>query len=211
MGTEIPAGTSAKGQDAGRETPLFNPSRHSLWDIAAVIAVSLWCNCLIMSAIAAALLFPAMKALNPSLPEYQAIAPDQHWLIAAGQPQQEIFKVVDVITIVCMAVCLAATVARLRRRALPRALGALIAVTLLLGIARSAYVMPHMFDDAGRYWSAARAGDMATATPLRERFDKWHTPASRLLSAEAIAALATFVALLATGLPHRRSESEGVA
>jgi len=211
MGTEIPAAAPARLAGAGREKALFKPSRHSLWDIATVVAVSVWCNCLIMSAIAAALLFPAMRALNPSLPEYQSVAADQHWLIAAGQPQQEIFKVVNVITIACMAMCLAGTVVRLRRQALPRALGALIAVTLLLGIVRSAYVMPHMFADAGRYWSAARAGDMATAAPLRERFDRWHTPASRLLSAEAIAALATFVSLLATGLPHRRSDNEGRA
>lgn len=157
-----------------------------------IIALAVWLGALVMGGVVAALVFPAMRALDPQLPEYAGYS-GPHWRIAAGQFAARVFRASDVMQYVCAAVLLVALAGmwwfrpRDARAPWGRTALALVAWTLL---GYHAFVLsPRMQPSMLRYWAAAKAGDIESAQMFQEAFESDHPAASRLLTATAVTVL----------------------
>lgn len=157
---------------------------------------------ILATGVTAAIAFPAMRELAPTLPGYAAV--EDHWLIAAGSIMAQVFRVTAIMLAIAFAgavVTLFVLIARAgagRNRAavLLRSLVLLAAVAVFTHYA--AVLMPRMnrtFDD---FLNAARTGDSEQAVSLRASFDSDHPASRRDLS--TLFALTT-VAWLLTGWP----------
>ncbi|MGQ0628913.1 MAG: hypothetical protein ACT4PL_12535 [Phycisphaerales bacterium] len=60
-------------------------------------ALGLWFGSLIMSGVAAAVLFPTLKRLDPTLGAYPKYT-GSHWLLAAGHVAEIVFYISDIIS-----------------------------------------------------------------------------------------------------------------
>lgn len=159
---------------------------------------------LAMTSLFAAVVFPLMRDLDPSLPAYAAYD-GPHWSLAAGILAERLFEIGFIVVGGALAVCfgalLALWVGRRSGRA-PIARLALWTVTASVFTAQIAVLQPRMNDAASDYREAAAAGANETVTEARERFSALHPSASRLMGGATIAALALFATTAAaTGRP----------
>jgi len=161
-------------------------------------ALGVWAGAVAMTAVVAAVIFPEMMALDPSLPEFSAY-PGEHGIIAAGWVMARVFLALDWIQLVCGALAGATVLAiavgdgvRLRwtRVALTLAACGVLAWYLLAG------AQP-MGADLASFYRHAQAGEVETADQFRDAFDARHPTASRGLGSIGVLAL---VALVAGGL-----------
>ena len=192
-------------------------------------ALALWLGARACAGATAAIIFPAMRELNPSLPAYGAYT-GEHWKLAAGFAQARVFAVTDIVQFVAGMVAvgsLLALVIRCRaaiwpqdgdtgasagaatRAGLSRALTAVRAVALVVAIACFGYYLvgltPGMTSDLRAYWSAAMAGDNERALALRAAFEARHPTASALLQATLGAVLVALVAGIASAFRGRHA------
>jgi hypothetical protein len=172
-----------------------------------IASLSLWLGALVMSGATAAIIFPTMKGLNPSLP---GITLDQteHWLFAAGRVANRVFELAAIFEVACAVVAVSTFVGLLSRRVGPMTRTAAIARVLTLAAACGvlAYnvgvLAPRMRQNLDAYWSAAQSGDAAAAHTSRSAFDADHPVASRTLG---IMAGCVFAALVTAGLTLGRA------
>jgi hypothetical protein len=150
-----------------------------------------------MTGVFAAVVFPAMKGLNPSLPEYAAYS-GAHWSLAAGILAERVFGIGFAIAGASLALCVASVVGlglwRPAGGRPPVGRAGLLLLTLALFLAHATWLQPRMDAAVGEYRSAAIAGDSESAARAKQRFDGMHPFASRLLAGSALSALALLVA-----------------
>ncbi|MFG0275707.1 MAG: hypothetical protein ACF8QF_11680 [Phycisphaerales bacterium] len=167
-------------------------------ETAHILALGVWLGALVMTGATAAIAFPTMRDLDPSLPAFAAY-PEDHCTIAAGMVMARVFFVCDTVQLVGAMVAsvtligLFATGAVSRRRAahvIRAAILAALAVSLLQYLIFPAREMAQHLD---AFWTAARAGDIATADAERAAFDRLHPGASLRLSLHAIGIVAALV------------------
>lgn len=165
-------------------------------------AMALWLGCLVMTAVSAAILFPTMKSLGPTVAAYAAYDGPHH-VIVAGHAAEKIFVACDLIQFVCAvlavvsASCTAlffgplgsARATMLRSLFLAAALSALAFHLLVLA--------PRMNTALRGYWAAAQAGKNEQAATLRDAFNQDH-PTSRTVMAITAAAVAAGLAMALT-------------
>lgn len=162
-------------------------------------ALGMWLGALVVTGASAAMLFPAMKGLNPELPAFAGYT-GPHWLIAGGQVVQRLFLALDVAQFVAMLLSLGTFAVSAMWLGLPlRRSSTVVRVALLLALVgilsyRLGFFEPEMQDLLRRYWGAAAAGDNETALRLKAQFDAGHPVQSRLLGATAALVLASLVA-----------------
>ncbi len=164
-------------------------------------SLGVWAGVLGGAGIAAAVAFPTVRDLAPSLPAYEAYA-GEHWMLAAGMVASRVFVISDVVQFVCtfgaiigfgLAVAFGGYLKGDRRSWL------LFFRALFLGLAfiSVAYhlliLMPSMQHDLRQYWDAALAGETETAERFRQAFADRHPDASRSLGLTALAALTTLL------------------
>jgi hypothetical protein len=179
--------------------------------------VSLWLGSLIVAGAAAAIIFPTMKRLKPSLPDYASYS-GEHWSLAGGQIAARIFWLADVIQVACLVIAGLSFGAAIVWFGTPMRsrLTMLRATLLLLALAVAGYRLgllePGLTDALRGYWAAALAGDNEAAARLKQVFDDAHPMQTRLMSGTA----ALLVCLIAGGIgsivrePGReRGELEG--
>lgn len=179
------------------------------------IALALWLGCVATSGLAAAIIFPTMKSLDPRLGEYASYTGD-HWMLAAGHVAARIFAATDLAQVVGAAVagitaaCMVASRQADPRRAWSRAwLGCLVISGALL-VVQVAWLRPTMDADLHRYWDHARAGDNAAAEGARAAFSRRHPTASNLMAGTAVcvlAALGLVVPACAPSVQARRADA----
>ncbi|MEM8758026.1 MAG: hypothetical protein AAGF47_09625 [Planctomycetota bacterium] len=192
----------------------MTPLRRML-ETVHVTAAGLWCGATAMTGAAAAIIFPKVRDLDPTLATY----PDytgEHWRLAAGQVAARLFTVGDAVGFVCAMlagvslVLVAAGRDAWRTRAITltrltvfsAALG-LIAYNLLVLGAR-------MNTNLGAYWRAAAAGENEAAAAAQQAFMADHGPASAVLVAMTLATLAlTITGTLGATATPRDDESAG--
>lgn len=154
-------------------------------EIAHVACLSMWAGSLAMTAVTAAIAFPTMKELNPSLPAFAAY-PEDHWVIAAGQIMERVFTASDFVQLALAALACALFVPIGLSRRLSRGLlaaRAVVLVALLVSLLEYTFVMrPQMTSDLMAFWAAAKTGDMEAANTARAAFDEAHPLASARLS-----------------------------
>lgn len=155
------------------------------------MALGVWMGALVMTAIAAAIVFPAMRELAPMLSGYPG-ATEDHWLIVAGHLAAPLFAILGWTQLACLATAGAALILIMLAAPGVRtgALGRIRLIVLALLAALAGYyagsLEPRMAHELEAYWSAARAGLVDDANLHRERFNEDHPMASRVLGATAV-------------------------
>jgi hypothetical protein len=161
-----------------------------------VSALGVWLGVLIMTAATAAIIFPAMRELAPTLPNYQGYA-GPHWRLAAGQVQARVFSAAELVELICFGIAvvtLAAGWGRQRRGAATAARVATMVVLLASLTYRSFIMNPAMTVPLLEYWKAAQAGDNDRAAASLDAFQEFHGLATGLLALDAVAVLTALLA-----------------
>lgn len=178
-------------------------------EAAHAAALGVWVGALVMTGAAAAVAFPTMRAMSPSLPEF-ASYPEDHWMIAAGRVMARVFFISDMAQLICAslaALSLAALWASgsISRRRAAQVIRAALLAALLLSLAQYLlFPARQMAQDLHSFWTAAAAGDIEQADEHRAAFDSMHGAASMRLALHSVGALATLlVGAWAAATPER--------
>lgn len=170
----------------------------AILETAHVTALGVWAGAVVMSGATAAVIFPQMRELDPTLEAFAA-TPGEHWVIAAGWVMARVFWVMDAVQLGCAGVAALTLIALVWMRGVFGIRFVLLRV-LLVGAAVAtllwylmAVAQPMSTDLAG-YWEAAKAGEAERAATLRASFDARHPVASRALGALGVLALVSAVA-----------------
>lgn len=164
-----------------------------LFETVHLAALGVWVGALGMTAATAAVLFPEMRDLDPSLGAFGAY-PGEHWVLAAGRVMARVFSVLDSVQIGCAALAaltaFALFVSRANRRWLRLVLT--LAPTAVLVWYLLMVALP-MHADLTGYWDAARGGELELASGFRAAFDARHPVASRAMGLTLALALVALV------------------
>jgi uncharacterized membrane protein len=164
-----------------------------------------------MTGVVAAVVFPTMRTLGPSLPEYAAYG-GPHWSLAAGVVAEKVFVVGFAAAGVALVLALVsgAGVAFTRgRRGWPVARLALLLLTAGIFLTHVAWLRPRMDAAAEEYRVAAAAGRAEGAAEAKSHFDGMHPIASKLIGAVTLSSLALFVASAWSSSASGRGRSGG--
>ena len=162
-------------------------------------ALGLWLGSLISTAASAAMLFPTIHRLEPSLPGYAGYT-GPHWLIAGGHIVSRMFLALDVAQFASLLVAGVMLVASLLWFGLSvRRTSTFVRVALLLALVgvmsyRLGFLEPELAQTLKSYWAAAAAADNEAALRLKETYVKSHPVQSRMLVITAALVLASLVA-----------------
>lgn len=173
-------------------TPALGSGRR-LCEVAHATAVAVWFAAVTGAALNAAVIFPKMKQLEPTLAGYPNYT-GEHWRLAAGQVAAQGFLVADAVQLVA-AVAAVASLLGLFMLGLPlrrlstgvRAAG-VGGAALLLGYHFFVFA-PSMNRPLRGYWEAAALGENERAATLAAQFAAMHPTASLLLSLIALCTL----------------------
>lgn len=173
-------------------------------DTLHAAAAGIWIGGVGMVGTLAAIAFPTIKKLNPTVPEFAAVG--DHWKIAAGSVANKMFVVADSVSLVCCLVCLATLGLGLSirvKRGREHARSALwifrtLAMTVAAGcLAYQLFILgPRMSENVHVFWDAARAGEVAKANAAQAAFDADHPIASNIIVSMFAAAWALLVGAL---------------
>ncbi len=193
-------------------------SRLASWlDLFHVLALAIWLAGLLSAGLSAALIFPQMKSLHPSLPDFAQYS-GEHWKIAGGMVANRIFLIVDSIQLPCALIALVtlglsllaankAPIGSPERRP-PLAGARILLLTLACGLlAYQLFILsPRMAINLNNFWTAAKEGNQAIADAAQAAFDADHPIASNVLTSTAAAVLLLLVAAI-FGLAKRKNAS----
>lgn len=164
---------------------------------ALVVLLAAWLGALLMVGASAALAFPIMKRLDPTLPGMQGM--DEHWKIAAGSLFFPLFEIAAVGGL--GAAVVAALLAIAGRRALAPSWRALMPIAAMV-IAIVAAVVALIQMDMGSNWrvmrAAIKAADWPRAAEARVRFNDRHPAARLALMGHALALAGGLAAAMLT-------------
>ncbi|MBC7834291.1 MAG: hypothetical protein H7Y88_04220 [Phycisphaerales bacterium] len=158
-----------------------------LLETVHIVMMGIWLGGLLAATAVAAIIFPAMKQLEPALPGYAAYTGD-HSKLAAGHVGAKLFLAVDLLQLVCAVAGGAALGVLVLGKSLERRAAttvrlvafALAAALLTFGLA---IFTPSMTRPMREYWAAAERGDNEVALAHRAKFAPRHTTAAGLLFA----------------------------
>lgn len=178
--------------------------------------LGIWAGAIAATGLAAAVAFPIMKRLDPSLPGFAGY-PEDHWRIAAGQVMNPVFQGVATFGVLAGVVALLAlviVVVRVRPRVrcglvwvrVLATSGALICVSI-----STALVQRPMQTELAKFIDSARAGDVSAADGHREAFDRFHPVASNLMKLNLVLVVVAFGAGVWNVARPDGSESTGAA
>jgi hypothetical protein len=148
--------------------------------------LGLWFGSLVMTGIAAAIIFPTVKHLQPQVPAYASYR-GEHWLLLAGKVAERIFTAADIVQFVCACVAVGAFLVMAAKtpegwRTPERALRVTLLVAALTTLAYQILVLgPRMHLNLTEFWNAAGAGQQANADRFQAAFDADHPTASTVL------------------------------
>ncbi len=175
-------------------------------------SLGVWLGALGMTGGVAAVVFPTMESLDPSLPAYAAYD-GPHWSLAAGALMARVFTISDIVALVAASAALVTFALRAAGGFhLGRVATALRAAALLAAIGLLSWwlflLAPEMDSQLKAYWAAAEAGRNEIAETHRSAFAEAHPLASNIFKAES----AAVAVALATGLwaVARQSASPGI-
>lgn len=173
---------------------------------AASLAV--WLSALVGAGLAAAVVFPVMRDLDPRLPGYASYT-GEHWMIAAGHVGRRVFSIADRAQLVVSAVAVVSLAVATR---LGLSGGVWLAIRwIAVGVAASLAVYnglvlaPAMDQDLTTYWAAAREGDGAKAAQYKAAFSAAHPHASMVLQVGAASVLVGVISAAASRGSRRPS------
>lgn len=157
-------------------------------------ALGVWCGVVAGAGIAAAIIFPTVRDMDPTLGAYPDYTGD-HASLAAGRLAGRIFLVSDTVQFVCGFLVLASLIAMLLTGyALRTPLRVVRSVLTLATLGLLSYhltlLMPEMAGHLSAYWDAAAQGRTDTAEEARRAFMSMHGHAAGVLQGLTLATLA---------------------
>lgn len=168
-----------------------------------------------MAGAGAAIAFPTMKAIEPTLGAYPLYS-EPHWRLAAGHVAAKLFFVSDVVQLVCAPVAGLALVLLVLGRLVPwpsRLMAArLVVFTLLMAILSYRFFLlaPRMDRELALYRAAAQAGEMEPAAAHLAAFNADHPTASNVMVATfGLGAAAMALGIAGSVVSARSSEGKG--
>lgn len=150
------------------------------------LMLALWLGSLVFTGAIAAMLFPMMRDVDLSLPQYAAYG-GSHSILLAGRIMAAIFFMQDVVELAAVAVLAVLLILQFSTFRMPlrrpaNVVRVLAAAVLMLLVSYDTFVLaPRMNDNLGEFWRAAQAGEAAEAQRARDAFDADHPAASRLM------------------------------
>lgn len=150
-------------------------------------AMGVWVGTLGMAGASAAIIFPTMRALDPTLGAYPLYT-EPHWRLAAGHIAAKLFFASDLVQLVCAPLAGLALVLMVLRKIVPwpsRMMAArLLVLTMLMAVLsyRFFVLAPRMDRDLALYRGAAAAGEMEPAAQHLAAFNADHPMASRIMT-----------------------------
>lgn len=176
-------------------------------------SLGIWLGFVLASGTAAAILFPTIKSLNPSLPGFQTY-PRDHWLIAGGHVGQKIFMAVDIAQFTFALLAGLTFAALIGFLGLPKKRPATIIRACGLGFALAfaagqvIILGPRMHHLMRNFWAAAQEGNITSADLFRAQFEQSHPIGSALLYGSCISVFVTLIAgLWSVSMPLASDDS----
>lgn len=196
-------GSARRDLSSGVKRPLA----YRIGETLHLTALALWSGALFGAGVAAAVAFPTMRSLEPTLGVYPAYTGD-HWMLGAGRVAARVFLIADGVQLVAalaavVGFALAAFAGPRRRSWTQFFRAALLGAALLLAAWHLLIQGPRMDGDLRAYWNAAAGGDNEAALRHQEAFSAQHPGASRTMGATFAATLAGLT-LGAWSLAERR-------
>tara|TARA_R110002073_G_scaffold1715_3_gene12253 strand:- start:3757 stop:4350 length:594 start_codon:yes stop_codon:yes gene_type:complete len=175
----------------------FSRTTCRIAQIIHLVALSIWLGSVAMSGVVAAIVFPLMRKLEPTLalyPDYQG----DHAMLAGGRVASSVFFAVDLIQFVCASLALATMAAMLvtgyKISTIARFLRVLVLFATLALLSYHLFLfMPKLTMTLQGYWDFASAGDTTQADVFKDRFLASHKAASRILSMLTIGVLVNII------------------
>jgi len=172
-------------------TPTAPPRLTRVAETVHLLSLAVWLGGVVMSGVVAAVIFPLMRTLDPTLGAYPGYTGD-HSNLAAGRIAARVFLIADAAQFVCATLALVAMTVLIVRGAITnrrwghgvRVVSLSVAITTL-----SYHLMilgPRMDTNLHSYWAAAAAGNNEAAETARLAFSDDHPKASRSLGILAI-------------------------
>jgi hypothetical protein len=156
---------------------------------------------ILMAGVTAAILFPAVKKMDPQLPAYSAYT-GEHWRIVGGHIGEPMFLAVDLVQFVCLLLTFGTltAIAFSRDESTRRISFAVRSLALLVAFVtfcwRFFVVTPPLNETLQAYWKAAQAGNNDQAGVYQAAFDAGHGTSSTLMQITLAAMLvATFAGI----------------
>lgn len=153
--------------------------------VALICSLSLWAGTLLMTGVAAAVIFPAMKALEPIVPALDP-ASRPHWLYIGGKAAAGVFTIsnwVQVTLALLGGIGLAGLLGAGRLTGKPRA--ALLTAYGLPTALLAGYLLllwPRMRANLHAYWDALTANKLEAAQAAQRAFDADHPLSTTVMS-----------------------------
>jgi len=175
------------------------PTARRVFETVHLTATGLWLGLVAATGVFAALVFGAVRELDPMLEAFAAYE-GSHADLLAGFVQNRVFTAVDIGQFVLACIGLASLIGLLTFGRLPlnRWSSGLRVVGFGLAMGLVSYhllvLMPRMTENVTGYWSAAAEGDTERAAELKSAFDADHPAASNVLKGVAAALALAMVA-----------------
>lgn len=155
------------------------------------ITLALWLGILLTTGTAAAVLFPAMKELNPTLPGFAGYT-GEHWLIAAGRPATSLFRIYQCASGVLAGLTVISLIVTCsgRPRGWMRSPSMTVYLFLMLALV-VVQVMEQTLHSTMRvnlmgYWEMAGRHETAAALNLKDQFGALHKQSELITGIEAV-------------------------
>jgi hypothetical protein len=150
---------------SGMSTPLFS----RVCQILHLLALAVWLGSVAMSGVVAAIVFPLMGTLEPTLATYPSYE-GNHATLTAGLVASKVFFTVDTIQFVCASLALGTMVVLIARgyslNTLTRVFRVIfLCMTLALLSYHLFFFMPTLTRTLNGYWDFAKMGNTAQAIP----------------------------------------------
>jgi len=168
-----------------------------LAQIVHLVSLSVWLGSVAMSGVVAAIVFPLMRKLEPTLGAYPSYDGD-HALLAGGRVASSVFLAVDTIQFVCAGLALLTLIVAIASGYAIDTIGRLLRICVLCAtLALLSYhlfiFMPEQMQSLRGYWDMAAIGETAQADVFKDKFLASHDASSRLLGSLTIAVLVNLI------------------
>lgn len=175
-----------------------------VFEVVHVLSLSVWLGAVGLSGVVAAIIFPMMNDLQPTLGAYPAYEGD-HSLLTAGLVAGKVFLRVDTAQFVCASLALGSFIAMIIKGYSINTLTRVLRSVLLLGtMGVLSYhlflLMPGMTDDLSKYWDLAALGDTESADFFKNSFMANHEKAATSLKSLLVGVLVSLVLALWTSV-----------
>ncbi len=179
------------------------------------LMLALWLGSLVFTGAIAAMMFPLMRGIDLTLPEYAAYD-GSHSLLLAGRIMAVIFSMQDVLELAALVVLaivliLHFSIFRMPLRRASNVVRVLAAATLMMLVSYDTFVLaPRMTGNLDAFWRSAKAGEVESARRARDAFDADHPAATRVMSFSTLM-LVTMIFASAAALSGPAGEVEPTA